>query len=434
MERKKEKRMTFIRVPCNPHAVKKGGGYKATLDMVDERTSLQRKLILGGLSTWEPDVSPVIFALMETAPHNAGFVDVGAHVGTYAALVETVYARGVITVDAFEPTPAVADTAETIRNVNGLKFGIHRRALSSFIGEADLIICAESESSNSLTRGFRESSGCITVPVSTLDAALAELKIVPHLIKIDVETHEANVLLGALQTIAATRPWIVCEILPEQDRVSSERASEKTHDLYRALRAIQELGYTFYQAKSLHRYTLDEVMQYRKVSAPASPRDWILAPKAVDHEIWESITNWRMAVSACNWTHPVQTHEKYTYYDAEKVDERLQDHRWSVTAPGRNHVSGPRPKICGLGIAGGIVTLIQDGVEVASATVSKRRYWSIRLAEEWAPGWHTVSLRLASPDRGDAEYLTTRFKVRETLSPPAPRTPHASISPSEFRL
>ena len=139
------------------------------------------------------------------------FFDVGANIGLYAALADALF--DTVSVVAFEPTPATADIADEIARANDLDVDVVRVALSDHDGEADLHISPVSDSSNSLNPDFRAGSETVRVRVMRLDEFARQTGVVPDVIKIDVETHEAAVLCGARSTLEHNRPDLIVEVL-----------------------------------------------------------------------------------------------------------------------------------------------------------------------------------------------------------------------------
>lgn len=124
------------------------------------------------------------------------FVDVGAHMGTWAIRAT----RGFERVVAFEPQPETNRILRTNVALNNLSnISVFRAALSNVDGEIK----------TSWKEGFRGVTRSVRVPVTTLDS----FRLKPSLLKIDTEGNELAVLLGALETLRG-RPRIIVETHP----------------------------------------------------------------------------------------------------------------------------------------------------------------------------------------------------------------------------
>ena len=111
------------------------------------------------------------------------------------------------TVHAFEPQPAVFELLRKNSFLNGNRATVYNMAISDFDGEID---CPKDEYSPYCQLGSHSmgiSKDSIKVPCKTVDST----KIFPHVMKIDVEGMEIDVLRGATETIAKFRPSIYCE-------------------------------------------------------------------------------------------------------------------------------------------------------------------------------------------------------------------------------
>lgn len=137
-------------------------------------------------------------------------IDVGGNRGVYAYRLAQLGAR----VEVFEPNAAchqvLSPWAARCACVT-----IHAVALSAEEGEGKLVVPVdrdgvEHDSSGSLEHGVVGRNARTTlVPLRTLDSyAFKQVT----LIKIDVEGHEANVIAGARDTIAASKPALLVEI------------------------------------------------------------------------------------------------------------------------------------------------------------------------------------------------------------------------------
>lgn len=258
------------------------------LNVLDPRkTAVQRQLRRQGLAGYEPDTQAVLLALMAESPEGSAFVDVGAHIGIYSALVAATCSDPPPRVVAVEPTPQTAAIARKLARVNGLNIDVVEVALSDRPGEARLYLSDKAETSNSLNESFRTHAEEVLVTVSTLDGLVADLDLTPFVIKIDVETYERAVLDGAMATIERHRPWIVMEIL----------GSSEGHELNDTLDRIERLGYTYYQLAPGNEWRPSHPREGTR--AAEGYRDWLLAPEPVDSTTGERIGKWREAISRC---------------------------------------------------------------------------------------------------------------------------------------
>lgn len=144
---------------------------------------------------------PILAAL---ATNTSRFIDVGAHYGHWTYYMSTRFKH----VDAFEP---LERCSQTIRRAEIENICVHSCALSDSIGERVLYIPRVGKRTEGGLASLVpiDDSETVVVPVRTLDDF--ELKGVGAL-KIDVEGHEDQVLLGATDTLKRERPAVVVEI------------------------------------------------------------------------------------------------------------------------------------------------------------------------------------------------------------------------------
>ncbi len=143
------------------------------------------------------------------------FLDIGANMGFYAIGAALVNKN--IEVIAFEPNPGIRNSlSENIRlnhverNIQILEF-----ALSNFTGNANFSVPAFTGSGGGSLMNLHPEEGLpseFSVSVEKLDNLSAKTS-GTDLIKIDVEGAEFQLLQGAIQTLKATRPTIVIELL-----------------------------------------------------------------------------------------------------------------------------------------------------------------------------------------------------------------------------
>jgi FkbM family methyltransferase len=124
------------------------------------------------------------------------FVDIGANAGSYTILACAVAkARGC----AFEPLPSTYRRLTDNVRLNGLEDRV--RCLNMAVGSEprEARFTTELDTVNHIVGSGEATAGAISVPVTTLDAALGADA--PWLMKIDVEGYELPVLEGATATL-----------------------------------------------------------------------------------------------------------------------------------------------------------------------------------------------------------------------------------------
>lgn len=165
---------------------------------------------------------PLLIARAISARPTA-FFDVGANTGFYSLIAAN---AGAVQVRAFEPVPEIADimAANLHHNYKDrlCSISMHRFALSDKNGSAELFIPKQRhglvETSCSLNPGFRvHKSGSIEVNIYRLDDYLIRNPLPDDLsliLKLDVESHEPQVLQGSEDMLNQIRPIIFSEIFP----------------------------------------------------------------------------------------------------------------------------------------------------------------------------------------------------------------------------
>jgi FkbM family methyltransferase len=228
-----------------------------------------------------------LLALVEVAPKPNVFLDVGAHIGVYSALIKTVFGEPT-KVLAFEPTPQTATIARRLAKVNGLSYDVVELALSSAPGEATLYLSDKAETSNSLSEGFRSSSQQVSVSVSTLDDFCLEKEVAPSVLKVDVETFEPHVLRGGVLTLAKHRPRIVFEMLPRSDARMTDSV----------LTLLASAGYQLY--RSAHGAWVRTPLGSYRAHLSHDERDWLLSVDELPDELAPAIARWLDAIAECS--------------------------------------------------------------------------------------------------------------------------------------
>ncbi len=239
-----------------------------------------KRLAETGLVAYEQHALECFLALVGTAGPGA-VLDVGANVGLYALLAGATSDREV---RAFEPTPDLAAVARRAAARNDLNVVVEEVALGRQAGTATFFLSDRTDSSNSLAEGFRESSRQLDVTVETLDGFCARTGVVPAVLKVDTETTEPDVLAGAAATIAAHRPWIMCEVL--HGRREGELAE-----------VMAPHGYTWYHLRGE-----DDPQPVDTLDGDPGYGDlmYLLAPEPVDASFWALTRAWRAALQTAH--------------------------------------------------------------------------------------------------------------------------------------
>ncbi len=167
-------------------------------------------------------------------------VDIGAHIGTFAIpMARAVGPKGRLI--AFEPARETHLLLEMNVELNGLGATTITRAMAIGAEEAGwqaVTAAADNTGGTYLQR----SSDSDSIPSITLDAWLARNADIPdlHLLKVDTEGMELQVLQGALGVINDRQPIIYTEIAPDQ-LARFEASPGAIEDL------LRERGYSFYR-------------------------------------------------------------------------------------------------------------------------------------------------------------------------------------------
>lgn len=195
---------------------------------------IENELFWRGIKGWEK-ISLELWVRL--CRRSDTIIDVGANTGVYALLAKTV--KPDATIIAVEPVLRVFKKLEENIALNG--GGIHavRAAMTDHEGEVILYDLPESDhvlavSLNkehlSMMKGLRP----VPVPARTMSGIAQEYGL-PRidLMKIDVETHEPEVLAGFIDILRRDRPTLLIEILNDQ-------VAARVED------QVRGLGYLFY--------------------------------------------------------------------------------------------------------------------------------------------------------------------------------------------
>lgn len=173
------------------------------------------------LRYWRPglrDVDPALLdAACELIDRGSVVWDIGANVGLFAFAAAGLSGESGLVVSV-EPDPFLAGLQRRsglCRSVGHARVEVVGAAVSNELGLVQLCIARRGRSSNYVDGGGRSRTGGVRqrlwVPSVTLDSLL-DVFPAPHVLKVDVEGHEALVFAGGGRLLAAHRPKILCEV------------------------------------------------------------------------------------------------------------------------------------------------------------------------------------------------------------------------------
>jgi FkbM family methyltransferase len=195
-----------------------------------------------------------------------GVLDIGANTGVYAMLSARLAPDARVV--AFEPNPVNAKRLRENVELNGLsaRIDVVTRVLGAEVGHVAFTIpdtgqvSLVSSAVSSFTEAFADGAACRTIGVEqdTVDSFVQEHGCVVDAMKVDVESYELEVLRGALETLRAHRPFVMCEVFDPLELFATH--PELTRALSPELRAevtalLDDVGYTAYAIgpSGLHR-------------------------------------------------------------------------------------------------------------------------------------------------------------------------------------
>ena len=173
----------------------------------DTKTSVVAQAHLKGRK-WEPKIAAI---LTKHCKKGTTAVDMGAYIGTHTmSLVDGVGPSGKVV--TFEPQPwAFKGIKKTLVKNNIKNVKVVNAGLSDMKGR--IKFCSDGSGSSSVcserSAGRKKWAEVYDIPIVTLDSyKLTNVSVM----KVDVEGHELNALMGAKNTIENSRPVIVLEV------------------------------------------------------------------------------------------------------------------------------------------------------------------------------------------------------------------------------
>lgn len=198
------------------------GSYQYNLKISLDLNQFSQKIMWNFLSnsrSYEPETSQFVERVLKEGDC---FVDIGAHIGYFSLLAAKIVGdHG--TVFSFEPEKKNYDQLKQNIAMNGLtNIKTFNIALSSDDKESELFVNSDNDGGHALwdvskhpfNKNSRHAHVKQAVTVATLDSIIQSESIDRiHLIKIDTEGTEYNILQGSLNTIKRCKvPYIICEI------------------------------------------------------------------------------------------------------------------------------------------------------------------------------------------------------------------------------
>jgi FkbM family methyltransferase len=261
---------------------------------------------LDNLSTFEPWLDDVLKRLLERRP--GAFVDVGVNVGQTLLKLKTQMpdARYI----GFEPNPACYEYTRRLVELNRFTAcTLVPAGLYDSPAVVQLYIRGDSDVAGSVIAGFRPDAyyrQTRHVVVLPGDLTLQQIGAPPiAVIKIDVEGAELEALCGLRQTLAS-RPFVLCEILPLLGKHNPKYPFRKPRQ-DRLLVFMREQGYDLYRILSRNRVVpLDDIEIHQDVAltnylfAPSEERRFVEVTFAAASACVEPIRH-RADVVANRW-------------------------------------------------------------------------------------------------------------------------------------
>lgn len=223
-----------------------------------------------GWKKYEEPLPEILTTILKTEP--SCFIDVGANTGFYTILAATAGAKEV---HVFEPYQESIDILKKNIELNTSCYCspiyTNEVAVSNINGETEFFIPDQGhglvETSASLNKEFKTTHSSVQkVKTVTLDSYVNNHLIDLNLtliLKLDVEMHEPQVLLGATETIKNYRPVILIEILPGSD----------LNFYYQWLEENEYIHYDLYEPTA--------AIANKKIRSSHQKRDHLFLPKEI---------------------------------------------------------------------------------------------------------------------------------------------------------
>ncbi len=233
---------------------------------LDVQSWVERKILCKGY--YEPWVSGFLARTLKPG-HIA--LDIGANIGCHTlVMASSVGEKGRVL--AFEPNPKMLTRLRANVRLNGFEqVDLFATALGNQSGSGSIFIPADTEHNQGVASMHRcnlaSGSQEVSIAVQSLDDVVREKRLQRvDLIKMDVEGHEWEVLLGAKQTLERFRPILVFEFSHRQWR-NAGFSPEQVEEL------LSEFGYQLYVMREQFIMSIDHgVPEHADLLALPSPK------------------------------------------------------------------------------------------------------------------------------------------------------------------
>jgi FkbM family methyltransferase len=244
-------------------------------------------LFWNGPEAYEGPTSRAIATLIRPARL---FLDIGSNIGIYAIYAALKYPQ--MKVFAFEPIRSIWEKNVAFHRANGLptENALHL-AVSDAEGVQTIFLpiapngLEEEQTATLCTDSWQtrepkvesEEIQCVTIDAFAARHSLPDGFCV---MKIDVENFEAGVFRGGAGFMRQRRPWIVCEMLPNQETDPVTGAKRNNNGAVLAL--IEELRYAIFAITEEGAFR----MQPCDFVRPRNIKDFVLIPREKVPEEW----------------------------------------------------------------------------------------------------------------------------------------------------
>lgn len=205
--------------------------------------------------------------LLTQLQHGDTAVDIGAHKGGYLYWLQKKVGK-MGKVYAFEPQQMLYDYLQNRRTAaNWQHVQLENKGLSDQSGKVDFHIpITKSGSSPGARIDLRtdEKARTASIQVTTLDDYFLTPRIIPKLIKIDVEGHEKKVLQGGINLLQQYQPTLLLEC---------ENRHLGTDNIFSVFEFLQKIGYQGYFFNN-HQQTPIEQFSIEKHQRMGEGRFW----------------------------------------------------------------------------------------------------------------------------------------------------------------